>query len=99
MDGRVERTVVVLTGAGGPLGHRVGAAIDGCDVVLADSPTVPTVSVRAYNHLLGESGVSFVAAPALAAACRRGFPRSLDGRPMLLPTENMALRRSLDPTH
>ena len=27
---------------------------------------------------------------------RRGFPRSLDGAPFLLPTENTVLRRSLD---
>ena len=66
------------------------------DVLITDAPVGPEVRVRAYNHLLGESGVSFVASPALAAACRRGFPRSLDGRPMLLPTENMAIRRSLD---
>ena len=66
------------------------------DMLLTDTPVGPEVEVRAYNHLLGESGVSFVATPALAAACRRGFPRCLDGRPMLLPTENMAIRRSLD---
>jgi LysR family transcriptional activator of nhaA len=66
------------------------------DVLLTDAPVGAEVRLRAYNHLLGESGVSFVAAPALAAACRRGFPRSLDGQPMLLPTENMAIRRSLD---
>ena len=66
------------------------------DMLLTDTPVGAEVEVRAYNHLLGESGVSFVATPALAAACRRGFPRSLDGRPMLLPTENMAIRRSLD---
>ncbi len=66
------------------------------DMLITDAPVGPEVRVRAFNHLLGESGVSFVAAPALAEACRRGFPRSLDGRPMLLPTENMAIRRSLD---
>jgi LysR family transcriptional activator of nhaA len=66
------------------------------DLLVTDAPVGPEVKVRAYNHLLGESGVSFVATPALARACRRAFPRSLDGRPMLLPTENMAIRRSLD---
>ncbi len=66
------------------------------DLLVTDDPVGSAAGVRVYNHLLGESGVSFVAAPALAAACRRGFPRSLDGRPVLLPTENMALRRGLD---
>jgi LysR family transcriptional activator of nhaA len=66
------------------------------DVLITDAPVGAEVKVRANSHLLGESGVTFVATPALAARCRRGFPRSLDGRPMLLPTENMAIRRSLD---
>jgi LysR family transcriptional activator of nhaA len=66
------------------------------DLLITDAPVGAEAKVRAYNHLLGESGVTFVATPALAATCRRGFPRSLDGRPMLLPTENMAIRRSLD---
>jgi LysR family transcriptional activator of nhaA len=66
------------------------------DLLVTDDPVGSAVGLRAYNHLLGESGVSFVAVSALAAACRRGFPRSLDGRPVLLPTENMAVRRELD---
>ena len=32
----------------------------------------------------------------LAKKYRKGFPQSLDGAPMLLPTENTALRRSMD---
>lgn len=73
-----------------------GLARHTLDMLITDAPVGPDVQVRAYNHLLGDSGVSFVATPALATACRRGFPRCLDGRPMLLPTENMAIRRSLD---
>ena len=37
-----------------------------------------------------------MAAPELVASLRKGFPRSLDGAPMLLPTPGTALRRSLD---
>ena len=37
-----------------------------------------------------------MAAPAIAASLRRGFPRSLDGVPMLLPTDDTAIRRALD---
>jgi LysR family transcriptional activator of nhaA len=65
------------------------------DVVLTDAPA-PAVGVQAYSHLLGESGVSFFAVARLAARYRAGFPASLDGAPMLLPTENTSLRRSLD---
>jgi LysR family transcriptional activator of nhaA len=66
------------------------------DVVIADTP-IPTGSgVRAFNHPLGETGVTFFAAKARAASLRRGFPGSLDGTPMLLPLEHLALRRALD---
>lgn len=71
-------------------------ALHTVDLVLADAPLGAGVSVRAFNHGLGECGVVFCATPALAAAHRRGFPRSLDGAPMLLPGSNSALRRSLE---
>ena len=66
------------------------------DVVLADTPVGPGVSVRAFNHLLGESTVTIFSGRARASALRRNFPRSLHGSPMLLPTTNTAMRRSLD---
>ena len=66
------------------------------DVVLADAPLGPGGPVRAYCHLLGECGISFLAAPKLALAHRRKFPRSLEGAPLLLPTDNTAVRRSID---
>ena len=65
------------------------------DVVLADAPLEPGASVRAFSHLLGECGTTFLAAPAIAKACRRGFPRSLDGVPFLLPGSVSALRGAL----
>jgi LysR family transcriptional activator of nhaA len=64
------------------------------DVVLSDSPIGTGVHLRGYNHLLGECGVSFFAAPKLAKKLQKGFPKSLNGAPILLPTENTALRRS-----
>jgi LysR family transcriptional activator of nhaA len=66
------------------------------DVVLSDTPINPNLKVRAFNHLLGESAVTFVTVPKLAAKCKGKFPRCLDRMPMLLPTDNMDLRRSLD---
>jgi LysR family transcriptional activator of nhaA len=65
------------------------------DLVLTDSPLPPTAPVRAFNHLLGECGITFFGAPSLAEEYAPGFPRSLDGAPMLLPTEGTTLRRSL----
>ena len=71
-------------------------AVHGLDLVLADAPLAANVRVRAYNHLLGECGMAFFAVDDLAQAHRRRFPKSLDGAPMLLPTGNTMLRRSLD---
>ena len=66
------------------------------DIVLADSPLSPALNIRAYNHLLGESGISFFARESEARQYRADFPSSLDGAPMLMPTQSSALRRSLE---
>jgi len=66
------------------------------DLVLADSPLNPALNIRAYNHPLGESPITFFAAGGQAARWRAGFPASLDGAPMLMPTASSALRRALD---
>lgn len=66
------------------------------DVVISDIPAAPSVRVKAFSHLLGESDTAFFAPSAIAATIRRRFPASLQDAPMLLPTTNTALRRSLD---
>jgi LysR family transcriptional activator of nhaA len=72
-------------------------ALHKLDLVLTDTQVGATgVKVRAYNHLLGESGVAVLAAPPLAARLRKGFPESLAGAPFLLPSDGTALRRQLD---
>lgn len=65
------------------------------DVVLTDAQ-LHAPSVRAYHHPLGESPVGIFAAKRLAARFRRGFPKSLDGAPFLVPTLHSSLRRALD---
>jgi LysR family transcriptional activator of nhaA len=65
------------------------------DLVLTDAPTA-SAPLRAYNHLLGESGTTFFAAPSLVTAARKHFPRSLDGAPLLLPGDGTQLRRALE---
>jgi LysR family transcriptional activator of nhaA len=80
----------------GPLPQLLASlALHELDVVLADAPGSEPVSVRSFNHLLGSCGVSFFAAPRLAHLAK-GFPRSLDGAPVLLPSEASSVRRSLD---
>ena len=65
------------------------------DVVLADRVLPPGGPVRAFSHLLGESGVTFFAAPKLASR-HRSFPRQLDGAPFLVPPSGAGIRRQLD---
>ena len=71
-------------------------AIHALDLVIADAPMTPSLRVRAFNHLLGETSVSIFGTAELARTVRRGFPRSLHGAPMLLQTSNTAVRQSLD---
>ena len=82
----------------GPLERLLGdLALHALDVVLSDAPVPPTVRIAAFNHAIGECGVTVFAARALATpSMRRRFPASLDGAPFLLPGEGTALRRSLD---
>jgi LysR family transcriptional activator of nhaA len=66
------------------------------DLVLSDTPLTSSSNANIFNHLLGESAVTVFACADLAAIYRPNFPRSLGGAPFLLPTNNTALRRSLD---
>ena len=52
--------------------------------------------MKAFNHLLGECGITFFAEPTLAARYRRRFPACLAEAPLLLPSDGTTLRRSLD---
>jgi LysR family transcriptional regulator, transcriptional activator of nhaA len=65
------------------------------DMVLADTPLGSSLNVRAFNHPLGECGITFFATPDRAADYRKGFPESLQDAPMLVPTVNTALRGAL----
>ncbi len=71
-------------------------ALHRLDIVLADVPLTPQINVRAFNHQLGECGVTIVGVAELVKAHAKNFPMSLDGAPMLLPTQNTNLRRSLE---
>ena len=70
-------------------------ALHRLDLVISDAPIPPSVSVRAFSHRLGASGVSFFAAPALFDSLGGAFPACLDGAPMLMPGEESAVGRHL----
>lgn len=71
-------------------------AIHKLDVVLTDTALDPLYKVQAHSHRLGTSDVAILGTRELADKYRRNFPSSLDGAPILLPTDVSVLRRHLD---
>ncbi|MDJ0813767.1 MAG: transcriptional activator NhaR [Woeseiaceae bacterium] len=71
-------------------------AVHRLDIVLSDQPVPDGLNIKAYNHRLGESSMSFFALRSQARRYRGRFPASLTDAPMLLPSPNSALRRRLD---
>ena len=70
-------------------------AIHRLDMVLADRPMPPGTEIKGYSHPLGESGVAFMASPALAGKLKDRFPASLEGESLLLPGKDSALHGAL----
>jgi LysR family transcriptional activator of nhaA len=71
-------------------------AVNRLDLVIADEGIGPQASIKAFNHALGTTSMSFFAAPALKATLRGRFPTCLDGAPMLIQGTSSAMRRRLD---
>ena len=70
--------------------HRV-------DLVIADAPLSQKLSVKAFNHALGSSPMSFFCTPALRATLpKKKFPECLNGAPMLIPGAATPMRRQLE---
>jgi LysR family transcriptional regulator, transcriptional activator of nhaA len=67
-------------------------ALHRLDLVLADEPLTSRLSVKAFNHPLGRSSVSFFCAPALRGRLRGPFPACLNDAPMLIPGGSSSVR-------
>ena len=70
-------------------------AIHRLDLVLSDRPMPAEMDIKGLNHKLGECGVSFFAAPALAENYGANFPASLNHAPLLVPSLDTAMRGRL----
>ena len=70
-------------------------AIHRLDLVLSDRPMPAEMDIKGLNHKLGECGVSFFAAPALAEKYGANFPASLNHAPLLVPSLDTAMRGRL----
>jgi len=71
-------------------------ALHRLDLVIADEPMPRRVSVKAFNHALGHSDLSFFCAPGLKSRIKGPFPGCLDGLPMLVPGPSSSVRRQLE---
>ena len=92
---RIEEPVRLVCREG-PLDSLLAElAVNRLDMVIADRAMPTGVNVRAYNHFLGESGLSVFAAPSLASTLTGDFPACLDNAPFLLPGVDVAIRPRL----
>lgn len=66
------------------------------DVVFSDTPAGAFVSVKAFNHPLGESPIALFGSKKLVRKYRANIPESLRDLPLLMPSEGTTLRRSVD---
>jgi LysR family transcriptional activator of nhaA len=92
----LDEPVKLICAEGGFNELMAQLALHRIDLVIADEPLTRKLSVKAFNHKLGSSPVSFFAAPELAARLRRPFPQCLDGAPMLVPGGSSSVRPQFD---
>ena len=68
-------------------------ALNRIDLVIADEPMPRRVSVKAFNHALGSSAMTFFCAPKLKPLLKQPFPQCLNNAPMLLQAASTAIRQ------
>ncbi|SFN22890.1 transcriptional activator NhaR [Variovorax sp. OV329] len=66
------------------------------DLVVADEAMSKQTGVKAFNHTLGTTAMSFFIAPELKSVLKGPFPDCLDGAPMLVQGSASAMRQRLD---
>lgn len=71
-------------------------AVHRLDLVIADEPMPRRMSVKAFNHPLGASPVSFLCAPSLRPAIQGPFPQCLNGAPMLIQGAASSVRQQFE---
>jgi LysR family transcriptional regulator, transcriptional activator of nhaA len=71
-------------------------ALHRLDLVMADEPMSGRLSIKAFNHELGSTPMSFFCAPALKASLHGKFPACLNNAPMLIQGLSSSVRKQLD---
>ncbi|QTN26414.1 transcriptional activator NhaR [Rhodoferax sp. AJA081-3] len=71
-------------------------ALNRLDLVIADEPMSKRLNVKAFNHPLGSTAMSFFCAPSLKAGLTGTFPRCLNDFPLLIPGPHASVRQQLE---
>ena len=71
-------------------------ALHRLDLVIADEPMSKRISIKAFNHPLGSTTMSFFCAPALKDKLRGAFPACLNDMPMLIQGASASVRQQLE---
>ena len=71
-------------------------AIGDLDLVIADRPISHNSNIKAFNHFMGDSSISFLCTANFKKLYQKNFPLSLDNAPMLIPTLESTLRQELE---
>ncbi len=71
-------------------------ALHRLDLVIADEPLTRRISVKAFNHALGSTPMSFFCTPALKATLQGEFPQCLHNAPMLIQGAASSVRQQLE---
>ncbi len=71
-------------------------ALHRLDLVIADEPMSRRISVKAFNHPLGSTAMSFFCAPGLKCELKGPFPECLNGMPMLIQGASASVRHQLE---
>ena len=93
---QLSKSIKVICREDQPERLLASLALHSLDMVLTDAPLSASGHIKAYSHFLGECGLTFFAVEKLAKQYKKNFPRSLDGAPLMLPTEPSLLRRNLE---
>lgn len=70
-------------------------SVNKIDCILTDQPLPQGSHVKAYNHLLIESGFTFFAADSLLKNSQESFPKNLSDLPWLIQSKKSAVRTHL----
>ncbi len=66
------------------------------DLVITDDRATSTFNTKLFDHLLGQSGVTFFAGRKLLTTYGKKFPQCLHEAPLLLPSKESALRKDVE---